>query len=228
MTNKFSEEKMEKLLYAVNLDLTKSKLFFSYFKSLNQSFKKYPKVVGKAYKFWTNAKEAFFTAMKTCLMRVYDQNHKDAAIGLRLLLLRVKENLELFSNESCQRRLSENFNANLLLRDRVDEVKFIKQLDEDINKVTNQHDVVKRLVILRNNNGAHRSEKVLYGEDMKVSQTAITYDEIENLINDGLTILNFYSYHYNATSNAGNAVNYEDHNEQFLILQKYYENIEIS
>ncbi len=212
---------MKYLIMRVAEDLTNARLYLNYIIDLDEHLsKKYIKVLSSAYTFWSNTIRVYQLAMQTCLMRAYDQT--DGAIGLKLLLYRIKDNIELFSKESFEKRMKNNPQLPSLMKKRLSNELFEKQLHEYINHVNGKKELVKNLIIIRNNNGFHKSEKVLYGEKPTLNAIEISFKDIKTLIDDGLNILNFFSLQFDGVINASYMVGYGDHESIFEILGKHY------
>lgn len=205
MENKLTEKQMNMLILSIKEDLANAKHYLDYYKDLkNLLFNKYPKVLTNyGTTFWQYTLQSFYFAMQVFLMRAYDQSSDTGAIGLRLLLIRINENLELFSDELFKKRMiQKNFSekdVDILLGNREKESDFKEKHKNNINKINSKNDIVKRLIIIRNSGAIHKNEKILYAIKERFVKTIVTLEEIDNLINDGLSIINYYANHYDQT-----------------------------
>jgi hypothetical protein len=208
-----SEEQMVDLLESVAADLTNAKLYLYYSNQLDDLLNnKYPEVRWYSNTFWDNTKKVYYDAMAMCLIRVYDQHPK--SVGLKKLLSRINENMELFKN-----RHTKNF---------FDEVNFKNQIEKDMGYVNINHKknmLVKDLDTIRKYAKFHKSEDILLKEKPDVAKTKISHEEITQLIDEGLEKLKYYFQAFDISFDALHTHEYRDHEIIFITLQKYHNSL---
>jgi hypothetical protein len=215
-----NESKMKLMLNSIASELTNSRLYLNYVEGLFKFRETHPDVIGFSQTFWSNTLKVYYDVMTMHLIRVYDQRKE--SVGLKLLLMRINDNKELFSDASFSSRLRDNKYVNSLLKARVCYEEFLKVLHQDIKDIaSSKNEHIKFLKIIRDKCMFHRDEKVLYGERPDLDGIKLNLEEISFLISDGLRILNYYSSYFDANTHSAYMVGEDDYKRIFDVIQMH-------
>lgn len=176
----------EKLLNNLALDLREAWLHYKLFSSLNDSMSEYEREMSQSRAFWELTINSHLENSLFRLCRVYDQ-HKDS-LNLKNILEAIKIKSDQIENHDADH---EKNDSNLAFKNLDNIAK--KQLESDLNFVSKEGDIVKKLVIWRNNKFAHQSAKKIIGKIDIFQEHSITYEELELLFSSGIEIINRYS-----------------------------------
>lgn len=202
-----SSEEFENLLDALLDELVNANIFFKLYTDLTNSVAEYEREFNQSQAFWTLTFQAHLDACLFRLCRVYDKTAH--SLSLCNLLDTIKGNLHLFDVASFKERLKDNqFVESLALTARKPDV---RQLDEDIDYVSANNPMVKKLIVWRNKIFAHRDARnVIIKKSLAVSYPLSTSD-ISELLERGMTILNRYSSLFRASSSSTQIVGHDDY-----------------
>lgn len=203
-----THNEMKKLFEVTASDLNNAKLFLAYYQDLGELLReKFSDVAGYCWTFWSNTIRAYHESMAKYLMRAYEQRISDC-IGLPYLLNCIKNNIALFPEEKRDETL----------RQCKKDEKFVK---------SGSNEKIKILVFIRHKNGAHRDANLALGKATHVDleKMKLEMSDIQDLIDTGINILNYYSQLFNKNIFSSYMVGYGDHEVLFQIMQKHHQAI---
>jgi hypothetical protein len=221
-----TSEELNKLLDALAKEIVFAHIYYCLLCDLSKARTTHEREFSNFNTFWTLTLGALRTAYQTHLCRVYDQ--ESASLNLVNLLHTIQSNLHLFSESYFRERLSGNaFVDSLAKTKRMPEK---DELESDMELVTCENPIVKKLIVWRNNIVAHRGAKVALGKDQVLSDNPISDVEIKELLEQSLSIFNKYSSFYNASTQSSGIIGHDDYKHLLkfigLGLKKWDEDIE--
>ncbi len=164
--------------------------------------------------YWYLTLTAIQDARMIHLCRFYDQESK--SLSLYNLLETIKHFRNYFEKESFKLRLRDNPSVEELSR--VHRLPNIDQLDKDLEFSSTKNQLVKRLMIWRNNIIAHKGAKNVLNKNEIIKKNPLSASEIQILLDTGFSILNRYSYLYKALSWSRKIIGHDDYNSLFKLL----------
>jgi len=177
----------EKLLNSLALDLREAWIHYKLFSDLNDSIPEYKRELNQSPAFWELTINSHLENSLFRLCRVYDQ-HKES-LNLKNLL---KAMLVQINREDSDENREEN-DSKFAFKNKLDEIDK-NQLKFDIDFfVEKENEIVKKLVIWRNNKFAHQNVKTITGKIDIFQRYSMTYKELEILFRRGMEIVNRYS-----------------------------------
>jgi hypothetical protein len=170
-------------------------------KQLRAAISEYQAALNEAGVFWNMTFSAHMDAALMRLCRAYDlYGGGKPTLNLRSFLETVKANLHFFDERNFRERLKDNPYLESLADDH--HKPDGSRLEMDLEFVTSGPPV-KKLTIWRNNYVAHRSITSALGPNDFTTKYPLTFDEIGELIEKGLSIMNHYSSQFNASHYIG-------------------------
>ncbi|MCX5965897.1 MAG: hypothetical protein NT070_23065 [Cyanobacteria bacterium] len=202
---KYNEEQFKGLLKALSDDLLNARHHFKLYRSLREALDDYQKEINQCVAFWGLTLSAHKQASILNLCRAYDPQ-KDAS-SLRQLIQIIQKNIDLFDIQQFRERLKHNPYVDSLSQTAREPSK--QQLEKDLEFVSKDNPLVKRLIILRNNVVAHTSTSSIIKS--KNDLNPLTWEEIEELIEQGMSIVNSYSSLFEASTYASTLIGEDDY-----------------
>ena len=197
-----------KLLFALAGELVDAKIHFRLFQDLSACRSEYFTEFAQSNTFWSFTFQAHLDAALMRLCKAFDIHR--SSLNLRTLILTIQENLDLFEDEGFRERLKGNpFVDSLAGTYRVPSVGMIhKDLEFlDIKK----NPLLKKLVIWRDKHFAHRDPSPVLNPEELAGRFPLLYTEIDELLKQGLRIVNEYSSLFVATTHASGVVGKDDY-----------------
>lgn len=198
------------LLLALVDELVDAHIHFRLFKSLNADIPEYVRVFNQSCAFWQLTLRAHLDAVFLRLCKAYDQyGGGNPSLNLRNLLDTVAANLYLFDEPNFRERLRDNpFVDSLAATSRRPD---LAQLQQDLLSVSSSDPLVNKLTIWRNNFYAHRSPAQILDAEVFARTYPLPLEDIEGLLNNGITIVNRYSDLFVATRHLPSMVGQNDY-----------------
>jgi len=202
---KYNEDQFKELLKALYADLLNARHHFKLYRSLNEALHDYKKEINQCVAFWGLTISAHKQTSILSLCRAYD-SQKNASSLYQLIRI-IQENIELFDIQQFRERLKHNPYVDSLSQTAREPNQ--QQLAKDLEFVSNGNPLVKRLIILRNNVVAHTSTSSIIKN--KNDLNPLTWKEIEELIEQGMSIINSYSLLFEASTYASTLLGEDDY-----------------
>jgi hypothetical protein len=180
----------EKLLKQLSDDIITAPVFLRMDNQLSEHFEKYSDEVNQAAFFWSMVAIAVRETGRSRLARIYDK--QKSALSLRKLLVTIEANKHLFDDSAVEKRVQPvdpSFAQNIVPGSHFPNS---KTLEQDLALVSPGDPLVDKVLIWRNNFGAHISpsqtiQKTILDEELP------TQDEAFNLCKRAFDIFNRYS-----------------------------------
>lgn len=196
-----------RLLDDLTDELVEGNVHFSLYQDLVAAYPEYAREFNQSNTFRTLTLTSHLDATIGRLCKAYDQ-HK-TSLNLRNLLDTIRENSPLFDDPNFRERLKGNpFGDSLAETPRKPEE---EQLQRDIESVSGNNPLVKKLTIWRNNFYSHRSREHALTPGALAKDYPLTLSDISTLLRNGMEVVNRYSNLFNATSYSTNIVGRSDY-----------------
>jgi hypothetical protein len=163
-------------------------------KAVDAAHAKWPLVIPQSNSFWNLTIDAHVIATLTCLCRIFD--HEQSSLHLPRLLSLVQGNIGFFGEDNFRQRLKDNPFVNSLLEEA--SAPDLNQLKEDISNCSKNDPLVKKLLVYRNSAVSHKALKIGLSGATKNQREAITWQDVDTLLERATTIINRYSMLFNA------------------------------
>lgn len=201
-----NEADFEKLMESLADDLADANIHFKLYRNLNDSIDEFARELNQSAAFWTAVFIALRDSTLFLLCRIYDQHEK--ALSLPNWLDTIKANLSLFDIANFRARLKDNPFVDALAESPRKPVS--SQLEADI-EFASESEPVKKLIKLRMNVLAHKYAKnIMRGID-PLKGSPFTDEEIQSLLDTGLTIFDRYSDLFRAHYYASRIIGDDDY-----------------
>lgn len=219
MINIKDSAEFERLLKALSDDVVDAHIHYQLYKELAEAIIKHPLVVKQSNIFWTFTLQAHLNSSVYALSRAYDQN--TSSLHLRSWLSTIQTNLHLFDEDGFRERLKDNPYVASLAQDlRKPDASVLK---EDIAASSNSDPLVKKLTIYRGSRIAHRNAKNLIAPQRVGDSQALTFEDLNMLLERAKTILNRYSYLFSASVYSTQVVGHDDYEYIFTCVEEKVE-----
>jgi hypothetical protein len=190
-----SPEEFKALFEALTNDFVTAKIHAKFLIDLNEVAPRYVPEINESVTFWQLTMRANLDAVIIRLCKAYEPHPQ--AVNLPNILDTIVAHPELFSDESFRARLQDNpYVENLVAsRGTLDPI----QLQKDRSFVSHQtNPIVKALMFWRNNLHVHQSRAHAIAPDTLDERYPLSSDDLETLLDEGMTILNRYAGMFNA------------------------------
>lgn len=205
-----------RLLDALTNELVEAQIHFSLYQDLVAAYPDYAREFKESNTFWTLTLTAHLDATIVRLCKAYDQYK--TALNLRNLLDTIRENLLVFDDPSFRERLKGNrFVDSLAAAPRNPDP---TQLQRDIESVSDNDPLVKKLTIWRNNFYSHRSPGHALAPGALVKDYPLTLSDVSSLLRNGMEIMNRYSNLFSATLYSTDIVGRSDYKSLLKAVQE--------
>lgn len=206
----------KRLIKALSDDVVDAHIHYLLYEDLSKALESHPLVAQQSKTFWTYTLQAHLNSSIYALFRVYDQNKR--SLHLRSWLITIQDNLHLFDKTAFRERLKDNpYVASLTSDSKKPDPAELKQ---DIVACSCSEPVVNKLIIYRGNRIAHRNAKLLIGTQAPSSNQALTFQDLNILLERAKTILNRYSYLFEASVYSTKIVGRDDYNCIFMAVEE--------
>ena len=196
----------QSLLDALASELVEANIHFKLYADLTGAISEYQEEYNQSTAFWSLTFQAHLDAAVFRLCKIYDQHTN--TLNLRNLLDTIKANISVFDTEDFRQRLKGNpFVESLSDESRKPDE---KQLEIDLVYVSEENPLVKNLIVLRNNFFAHRSAKNAITKRNLAEDYPLTIKNVEELLVDGMRLINRYSSLFRASTYSTNMVGRDD------------------
>lgn len=209
----------ERLLKALSDDVIDAHIHYRLYQDIVESISEHPLVVQQSNTFWTFTLQAHLNSSVYALLRAYDQN--SSSLHLRSWLCTIRDNLHLFDETGFRERLKDNPYVASLAQD--SKKPDATTLEEDIFACSNSDQTVKTLTIYRGSRIAHRSAKNTIATHEISDSHALTFEDMESLLERAKTILNRYSYLFDASVYSTQVVGHDDYEYIFKCVEEKVE-----
>ncbi len=204
------------LLTALIGELTQAKDHFGLVRDLDEASEEYARELNESQTFWYLTRRAHIDAVVSRLCKAYDQNSK--SLNLRNLLDTIAANLHHFDEAGFrERRKDSPFVETLAASARRPDPAQLAADKQLVNEKTNA--LVKNLMKWRNWFVAHRDAgKILNGRVLG-EEYPLSFDDVQTLLNNGLSIVNRYSILFIATSHMDRMLGHDDYLRVLLAVR---------
>lgn len=211
-------DEFQNLLDALASELVDANIHFKLYADLTGAISEYQEEYNQSTAFWSLTFQSHLDAAVFRLCKIYDQHTK--TLNLKNLLDTIKANISAFDTSDFRERLKDNPFVGSLSADsrKPDE----KQLATDLVSVSEENPLVKNLIIWRNNFFAHRSAKNAITKRNLVEDYPLTIKNVEELLVEGMRLINRYSNLFRASTYSTNMIGRDDF--QF-VLKSIRENL---
>ncbi len=207
-------QELNELLDALASEIVDANIYHRLYCDLIDAIKPNHKAFSQSDTFWYLTLTAIQDARMIHLCRFYDQESK--SLNLYNFLETIKHFRNYFEKEGFEQRLRDNpFVEELSKEDRLPN---IDQFNNDLEFSSTNNDLVKRLMIWRNNIIAHKGAKNVLNKNDILEKNPLSASELQVLLDTGFNILNRYSYLYKALSWSRNIVGQDDYNSLLKFL----------
>lgn len=196
-----------RLLFTLAGELVDSRIHFRLFQSLSKGGTEYWREFAQSNTFWSFTLQAHLDAALMRLCKAFDVNRN--SLNLRTLISTIKANLHLFEEDGFRERLKGNpFVDSLAATLRVPDALMIQR---DLDFVSPSNFLVKKLIVWRDKHIAHRDPSPVLNPEELTRRYPLLYTEIDELIREGLRIVNEYSSLFVATTHSSGVVGADDY-----------------
>jgi len=209
----------KRLLKVLSDDVVDAHIHYGLYHDLVEAIGKHPLVVHQSSVFWSYTLQAHLNSSVYALCRAYDQNMK--SLHLRSWLITIQENLHLFDEEEFCERLKDNPYVASLARDSRKPDATV--LADDIATCSSSDPIVRKLTIYRGSRIAHRNAKSLLGLRTVDDRHGLTFDDLRTLLNRAKTVLNRYSYLFDASVYSTKVIGHDDFDYIFKCVEEKVE-----
>jgi hypothetical protein len=196
----------QSLLEALASELVDANIHFKLYADLTGAISEYQEEYNQSTAFWSLTFQSHLDAAVFRLCKTYDQHTK--TLNLRNLLDTIKANISVFDTKDFRERLKDNsFVGSLSAESRKPDE---KQLETDLVYVSEENPLVKNLIVWRNNFFAHRSAKNAIKKRNLAEDYPLTIKNVEELLVEGMRLINRYSSLFRASTYSTNMVGRDD------------------
>lgn len=219
MTLQLSSDELRAGINALADDVADAVIHWKLSRGLLDAMSKWPLVAPQSNAFWSLTLKAHVQISVLAACRIFDQER--SSLHLLSLLKLIRHNLSLFGEPNFRSRLRDNpFVASLLESARTPD---LAQLERDMDLCSTKNDLVRRLMIHRNNAVAHLSRKRSLAKVGPRKEDEITCQVFEGLLSRADEILNRYSNLFQAETFSTQIVGHDDYETVFRWIQERVE-----
>ena len=210
-------EKFGKFLHVLWDELFWANLYYDIFKDASCLCAEHKKTVNFSRYFWHFTLQAHFQTALVHVHRVYDQNIE--SFNLHRFLLTVRDNKSIFHPDSVRKRRKSDPHAEDLMES-IGELDSA-QLELDIKYASLANPKVENLKRWRDRITFHKDERELFREKPFEQEFPLKFGDVEELLNEALTILNRYSQYFDTTIYSTGCREWKDMNFVFEALEHH-------
>jgi hypothetical protein len=199
-----------RLLFGLVDELVEAAMHHKLYQDLLAAIPEYSTVFSQSPAFWSLTLQAHRDAVLTRICKAYDQyGSGNPSLNLQNLLDTIQANLHLFDEPNFRQRLKENaFVDSLSATPRRPD---LVRLQQDKESVSASDPLVAKLIIWRNNFYAHRSPTQALAPETFATKYPLSTEDVEQLLSNGLDIVNRYSDLFIATQHSTKLVGQDDY-----------------
>jgi hypothetical protein len=202
-----SSQEFGRLLNALADEMVSACIHFRLYSDLETARKSYIVELNESKAFWSLTFKAHLDTVLFRLCKIYDQH--SLSLNLRNLLDTIQANIDIFDVEQFRERLKDNpfvdsLSSNSTKPD-------LGQLEKDSDYVSEVNPSVKALVFWRNNFFVHRSAKHVAKNRNLADHYSLSLTNVEQLLKEGICILNRYSSLFRANTYSTQIVGHDDY-----------------
>ena len=202
-----SSQEFGRLLNALADEMVSACIHFRLYSDLETARKDYVIELNQSLTFWSLTFRAHLDTVLFRLCKIYDQH--SSSLNLKNLLDTIKANIGIFDVEHFRERLKDNPFVDSLAS--ISTKPDLEQLNKDISYVSEANPSVKALIFWRNNFFVHRSAKHVAKNRNLADHYSLSLKDIEELLKEGMSILNRYSSLFRANSYSTQIVGHDDY-----------------
>jgi hypothetical protein len=195
------------LLEALADEIVIAFIHFRLYSDLKSDVNNYVTELNQSPAFWSFTFRAHIDTVLSRLCRVYEQH--SSSLNLKNFLNTILANINIFDVEHFRERLKDNPFVDSLSSSPTKPD--IGQLKKDIHYVSDANPSVKTLLIWRNNIIVHKSAKHANKDFNLPNDYPLSLNNIEQLLKEGMVILNRYSNLFHATTYSTKIVSHDDY-----------------
>lgn len=195
------------LLKALVDEMVSACIHFRLYSDLKSDVNNYVTELNQSPAFWFLTFRAHIDTVLSRLCRIYEQHN--ASLNLKNLLDTILANINIFDVDHFRERLKDNPFVDSLASNSTKPD--IEQLIKDIHYVSKANPSVKNLLIWRNNIIVHRSAMHISKEIKLPNDYPLSLMDIEQLLKEGMAILNRYSSLFHSTTYSTKIVGHDDY-----------------
>ncbi len=201
-----SSQEFGRLLNDLAEEMVSACIHFRLYSDLKAAVNNYITELNQSPAFWFLTFRAHLDTVFIRLCRIYDQH--SSSFNLKTLLDFITGNIAIFDVEEFRERLKDNpfvdsLASNITKPD-------IGQLHKDIQYVSVENPYIKNLIIWRNNIIVHKSVKHASKEINFPNDYPLSIENIEELLKEGMAILNRYSILFSENVYSTKIVGHDD------------------
>jgi len=208
-----SEKELDDLLDALGREIVSTRFYNDLYRDLVDSIEEFEREFNQSRTFWSLALDSLNDARLLRLCRIFDGNPK--TLNLKTFLLAIQNNSGWFCAQSFRKRVSSNSFVEPLSK--INRTPEPSQLNADIEIVSNDDPLVKKLTLWRNHIVAHKDPGVVLKKKKIIENNPISESEIHCLLERALDVFNRYSQLFRASIHSPTIVGKDDF-EQMLRL----------
>jgi hypothetical protein len=214
-----SSGELRSAISALATDVVDAVIHWRLSRGILDAMEKWPLVTHQSNTFWSLTFHAHVKVSVLAACRAFDQ--EKSSLHLLGLLELIQRNLSLFDQPNFRTRLRDNpFVESLAESVRTPDP---VQLDQDIALCSTRDDLIRRLMIHRNNAVAHLSRKRSLTRPSPRKDEEITNEEFEALLSRAAEIVNRYSGLFQAAYFSTQIVGHDDYETVFRWIQERLE-----
>lgn len=171
-------------------ELRAASTHFHLFNALRKLVPEFQSELEKSPLFWSFTRHAHLQAAVISICRIYDQNKRGS--HLPHLLKNIQNNLPLFDREQFLKRSKGSSYSHRMLASNASRPSAAR-LQYDVEFCSSRNPLVATLKKWRDKAIAHKSNEIVHGRYDLIKNDPLEYETISKLIDEGYTILNYYS-----------------------------------
>ena len=207
------DAELNRLFECIADDIINAGAYLRLHSKLAEHFESHAQEVNQTPAFWAFTANAVRDAGLLCLARIFDQ--REGALSLHTLLLTIGEHPEFFAEEAVRARVNSGGAESMCVQNHALNH---QQLEEHLALVTPDDALTNKIVLWRNNLGAHRASKVVLRG--KIPERGLpTPDDCFALLSRAFTIFNHYTSLFHATTTSTKVIGEESHEFVFELLR---------
>ncbi len=212
---KYSKQDINEWFEDLSRELVWSQIHLQHAQTIYSIGMQYKDLIARFADIWGCAYWAHIDSATMCLCRVYDRT----GLNIEKLLVSIKQHPD-WLDKSGAREEVRNHPALAGTENQIKDID-VKQLKQDIERVSSTNPLVKRLQSWRDKSSFHKTPDSIWDSKTLLAKYPITIDDMEKLAKQGLKILNRHS---TQTVGRRSYVEFDLHNEyrrMFRLLARH-------
>lgn len=215
-----TEEEFERLLDRVSYDAYRAADYWRLLQGLDASVEEYGREFAQNQTFWGFAINAMHEAVLSYLGRLYDKTQ--TAVSLQRFLLTAKSHPSYFSEQAFRARLRNNPHVDSLAAET--RTLNLRELDDEIQSVSESDTLVKQLQHIRNKSVAHRDADMVRLATQS-SLAGLNVTDAKTLLERAAGILFKYSMLYRASCLSDSVSGSDDYKDLLQLVKRSLDSI---